>query len=109
MKKLTFLALTLVALTACKKEKPEEMVINPPAPTPTPTSLIYVSDVPLNSVVIHNDTLTCDADNNVYEYVRISNTEFESSRIYWKSMQNWTTWNQGAISYFSNDTLYINY
>ena len=110
MKKLVFLALVTLAMSACKKEKQEEVVVNNNTTNPTTYAVTnYVSAIPMNSVIIHNDTLTCDATDNIYEYIKNSSSQYESSRIYWKSSENWTIWNQGAISYFSNDTLYINF
>lgn len=73
----------------------------------------FVSNVPFYSVIIHNDTLTCDGHNLIYEYKRISATKFINSRIYWKNLLQWsnwndTIWNDNKFSYFSGDTLYIN-
>lgn len=105
MKKLILFIALSVAFVSCKKE---EIIVNEVTTNNYEVSN-YVSSIPLFSVTIKNDTLTCDAENLIYEYVKVSETEFLNSRVYWKNMGKWTEWNQGVKSYYSGNTLYINY
>lgn len=104
MKKIFLLSVICISFASCKKE---EIIVNEVV-TNNYQVTDYISPVPLYSVTIKNDTLTCDAENLIYQYVKISDTEFLNSRVYWKNLDKWTTWDQGVKSYFSNNTLFIN-
>lgn len=107
MKKLILFIALSVAFVSCKKE---EIIVNEVHTTTNNYEVTnYVSAIPLYSVTIKNDTLTCDAEYLIYEYVRISETEFSQSRVYWKQQGYWTTPIDSVVSYYSENTLYINY
>ena len=102
MKKVTLIIALTLGVMSCKKEEVTE--VN----NVTYTNVMnYESNLPFYSVKQYSDTLVCDAEGLKYEYLKISDTQWKSNRVYWKSTNTWTWWQTGQNAYVSNNTLHF--